>query len=53
VGDPKRFRISIDDLERSVRVEPDELIESVDTDVDPTDDPRGPLPDRDWFASGG
>jgi hypothetical protein len=53
VAQRAKFTVPVGDLERAVRVNREDLVESVDTAVESTDDPRGPEPDRGWFASGG
>jgi hypothetical protein len=50
---PSPYRVSLDDLERDVRVERDETVESQALVDAPAADPRGESPDREWFEAGG
>jgi hypothetical protein len=51
--EPSRFRVRIDELEASVRVDSDATVESTPTQAEPLPDPRGEDPDRSWFEAGG
>jgi hypothetical protein len=51
--DARKYDVSLADLEATVRVDPDDVVESVDAMPPAQDDPRGPGPDRDWLAAGG
>jgi hypothetical protein len=55
IGDdkPSRFRVTLDQLERSERVDPTDLVEEIDVDDVAPLDVVGPQPDARWFASGG
>jgi hypothetical protein len=48
-----RFAVPLEDLEREVRVEREDTVESQQVEPEPAPDPRGESPDREWFASGG
>jgi hypothetical protein len=48
-----RFSVPLEDLERRVRVEREDTVESQSVSAEPAPDPRGQSPDREWFASGG
>ena len=48
-----KYRMTLGELERSVRVDPADQVESVDVDEVAPLDVVGPQPDARWFASGG
>ena len=48
-----KYKMTLDQLERSVRVDPDDLVEEVDVDEVAPLDVVGPQPDARWFAAGG
>jgi hypothetical protein len=48
-----RFAVPLEELERRVRVEREDTVESQPLVAEPAPDPRGQPPDRDWWASGG
>lgn len=48
-----KYRLTLDDLERSVRVDRADQVESVDVDEIAPLDVVGPQPDARWFAAGG
>jgi hypothetical protein len=53
VSEPSKYRITLDELEGTAKPAPEQLIEAVDADGPAASDPRGPEPDRGWFAAGG
>jgi hypothetical protein len=53
MSDGSRYKITLEELERQAKLSSEELTETVDSGGEPSPDPRGPAPDRDWFASGG
>ena len=48
-----KFIIKLSELEAGVRTDAADLIELVPEEIEPPPDPRGPEPDRGWFAAGG
>jgi hypothetical protein len=53
VPDGDKYKQTLSELEAGVRVPRDEQVETAEIDDETTPDPRGPQPDRDWFAAGG
>jgi len=53
VTDGDRYKQTPAELEAGVRVPRDEQVETAKIADETTPDPRGPQPDRDWFAAGG
>jgi hypothetical protein len=53
MSEASKFRIALEELERNACTKRAERVESVAPKPEqPEPDPRGQLPDRDWFASG-
>ena len=48
-----KYKRTLDELEAGVRVGREEQIETAEITEPISPDPRGPQPDRDWFAAGG
>lgn len=53
MANERHYKLSLEQLEREVRVTPEDQVEEVVTAVAPPTDPRGTPPDREWFAAGG
>jgi hypothetical protein len=53
VSEGPRYEITLEELERQARPSSEELTETIDSGGEASLDPRGPQPDRDWFAAGG
>ena len=53
VTDGDKYKQTPTELEAGVRVPRDEQVETAKIADETTPDPRGPQPDRDWFAAGG
>jgi hypothetical protein len=51
--DESKYRITLGELERSVRVATEHMVEEVDAESRSEPDPRDEEPDRGWFVAGG